>query len=192
VDVPLTADLIEAAYRQGIFPMDDDGIIRWYSPDPRAVFELDRFHVPRSAARMIRKKAFEITTDRNFEDTMRGCAGRAETWISEALIAAYTEMHRRGKAHSVEARREGRLVGGVYGVSLGGAFMGESMFSRESGASTACLVFLVRHLRERGYRLFDIQFLTTHLKRFGAVEIPRRTYLRRLAEALALDRRWSG
>jgi len=170
--------------------MDDEGIVRWYSPDPRTVFELDRFHVPRSVARQIRRKGFEIRMDRDFEGTMRGCADREETWISEPLIAAYTEMHRRGSAHSVEAYREDRLVGGIYGVSLGGAFMGESMFSRESGASSACLVHLADHLRGRGYRLFDVQFLTAHLRRFGAVEIPRKEYLRRLREALGLDCRW--
>ena len=160
-------------------------------PDPRTVFDLDRFHVPRSVARMIRRKAFEIRLDGDFEGTMRGCADREETWISEALIAAYTEMHRRGTAHSVEAWRDDRLVGGIYGVCLGGAFMGESMFSRESGASSACLVRLVEHLRGRGYRLFDVQFLTTHLKRFGAAEISKREYLRRLREALVLDCQWT-
>jgi leucyl/phenylalanyl-tRNA--protein transferase len=185
----LTPELIVAAYCRGIFPMaDEDGDIGWYSPDPRAVFPLDAFHVPRSLAKTIRRGTFEVRVDTAFEAVMRGCADRDLTWISEEIVRSYTALHRVGLAHSVEAWREGRLVGGLYGVSLGGAFMGESMFSRETDASKVCLVFLVERLRERGYVLLDSQMATEHLARFGQIEIPRREYLRQLRAALKLDR----
>jgi leucyl/phenylalanyl-tRNA---protein transferase len=178
-------ELLEEAYRQGIFPMaDEDGQIRWYSPDPRTVILLDRFHVPRRLAQTIRSGKFEMATDRNFGRVVRGCADREETWISGEIVAAYTALHRMGKAHSVEAYHGGELAGGIYGVSLGGAFMGESMFTRVRDASKVCLVFLVDRLKVRGYTLFDVQFVTPHLKRFGATEIPREEYMKRLRKAL--------
>jgi leucyl/phenylalanyl-tRNA--protein transferase len=178
---------LEEAYRQGIFPMaDEDGKIHWYSPDPRTIIDLDRFHIPRRLAQTIRSEKFEIAVDRNFESVVRGCANREETWINEEIAAVYTALYRIGKAHSVEAYHEGKLAGGIYGVSLGGSFMGESMFTIVRDASKVCLVFLVERLKERGYALFDVQFTTTHLKRFGAIEIPRSEYLMRLQKALRL------
>ncbi len=188
---PLTPELIVTAYCQGIFPMADErGRIGWYSPDPRAVFPLDAFHVPRSLRKTIRRGGFEVRVDTSFEAVVRGCADRESTWISEAIVRGYTELHRLGMAHSVEAWREGRLAGGLYGVAIRGAFMGESMFSRAPDASKVALVALVERLRERGFRLLDSQMPTEHLRRFGQVVIPREEYLRRLAAALELDRRF--
>jgi leucyl/phenylalanyl-tRNA--protein transferase len=184
-------ELLEEAYRQGIFPMaDEDGLIHWYSPDPRTIIELHRFHIPRRLAQTIRSEKFEIAVDRDFEGVVRGCANREETWISKKIAAAYTALHQIGKAHSVEAYYEGKLAGGIYGVSLGGSFMGESMFTIVRDASKVCLAFLVERLKERGYALFDVQLTTPHLKRFGAVEIPRGEYLRRLEKALRLSCRF--
>lgn len=188
---PLTPELIVAAYCRGIFPMaDEEGELGWYSPDPRAVFPLDAFHVPRSLAKTIRRGVFEVRVDTAFEAVMRGCADREVTWISEDIVGAYVALHGHGLAHSVEAWRGGQLVGGLYGVALGGAFMGESMFSRETDASKVCLVALVERLRERGFALLDSQIATEHLARFGQVEIPRRDYLRQLRAALPLERRF--
>ncbi len=184
-------ELLEEAYRQGIFPMaDEDGKIHWYSPDPRTIIELDRFHIPRRLAQTIRTKKFELVVDRDFEGVVQGCANRKETWISKEIAAAYTALYRIGKANSVEAYYEGNLAGGIYGVSLGGSFMGESMFTIVRDASKVCLAFLVERLKERGYALFDVQFTTPHLKRFGAVEIPRSEYLMRLQKALRLSCRF--
>lgn len=183
---PMTPELVVAAYRKGIFPMaDHDGEIGWYCPDPRAVFPLDGFKVPKSLAKTVRAGKFEIRVDADFEGVMRACGAREETWISEAIVQVYTALHQRGLAHSVEAWREGRLVGGLYGVALGGAFMGESMFSREPDASKVCLVHLVERLKARGYTLLDSQYPTEHLRRFGQALIPRDEYLRQLAAALA-------
>jgi leucyl/phenylalanyl-tRNA---protein transferase len=189
VNPPLTPELIVAAYCQGIFPMADeyDGEIGWYSPDPRAVFPLDAFHVPRSVAKVIKRGVFEIRVDTAFEDVMRACAEREETWISDELVGAYTALHRVGLAHSVEAWHEGELAGGLYGVALGGAFMGESMFTRITDASKVCLVALVERLRERGFALLDSQMPTEHLARFGQIVIPREDYLRQLARALRIE-----
>jgi len=166
---------------------DEDGEIGWYSPDPRAIFPLESFHVPRSLAKTIRQQRFDVRIDTCFEEVMRGCAAREETWISEELIAAYVELHHHGLAHSVEAFHDGELAGGLYGVSLGGAFMGESMFSRYTDASKVCLVHLVERLKERGYVLLDSQMPTEHLARFGQITIPRREYLARLRHALKLE-----
>ncbi len=179
------------AYTQGIFPMADSrGRIHWYAPDPRAVLEHERLHISRSLRSTIRKGCYEIRMDTAFEEVMRACASRQETWISEAFIEAYSELHALGLAHSVEAWRDGRLVGGLYGVTLGGAFMGESMFSRANDASKVCLVALVEHLKQRGYVLHDVQFLTPHLASLGASEISRREYEQRLAQALQLPCTW--
>jgi leucyl/phenylalanyl-tRNA---protein transferase len=181
----LSPELLEAAYRQGFFPMAaEDHTIRWYRPDPRAIIDLTRFHVPRRLARVVRQRRFKMTFDRDFESVIRWCAKRDETWINEEIIDAYTALHRLGKAHSIEAYRGGVLLGGIYGVSLGGAFMGESMYSRETGASSVCLVHLVERLRHQGYTLFEVQYLTPHLQQFGAIEIPIHEYLQRLQRAL--------
>ena len=187
----LTPDLLLSAYVQGIFPMEMDGEIHWFSPDPRAVFELDRFHVPRSLASVVRQGRFEIGVNRAFGDVIRACAEREEgTWIDEAIVDGYTRLHALGFAHSVEAYRDGRLVGGLYGVAINGCFFGESLFHRERDASKVALIHLVERLRDRQFELLDVQFVTPHLVRFGAREIPRDEYLRRLALALRVDRKF--
>jgi len=181
---------VELAYRHGIFPMADErsGEVLWFRPDPRAIVPLDGFHISRSLARTIKRATFEIRLDSDFEGVMRGCADRPEgTWISERFVEVYGALHLAGKAHSVEAWREGRLVGGVYGLALGGAFMAESMFHRETDASKVALAALVMRLRERGFPLLDVQYVTPHLASLGAVEITRREYEQRLARALRLD-----
>ncbi|HEY1011615.1 MAG TPA: leucyl/phenylalanyl-tRNA--protein transferase [Herpetosiphonaceae bacterium] len=188
----LTPELLLSAYAQGVFPMDDDGTIYWYDPDPRAVIPLDeRFHVPKSLARTIRKGRFEIRVDTAFRATMQACAaaapGRTTTWISDELIDVYTQLHVLGFAHSVETWLDGEMVGGLYGVALRGLFAGESMWSRATDASKAALVALVERLRARGFLLLDTQFTTPHLERFGAHEIPRRAYQLLLRKALAVD-----
>jgi leucyl/phenylalanyl-tRNA--protein transferase len=174
------------------------GKLDYYSPDPRAVIPLDAFHVPRSVARVARSGVFEMRSDTAFERVIRACAEsraeRPETWLDERLIRPYLELHRTGFAHSVEAWRDGELVGGLYGVRLGAAFFGESMFSRpELGgrdSSKVCLVTLVEWLRAGGFRLLDTQFKTPHLARFGCVEIPRERYLELLEDALERTARW--
>jgi leucyl/phenylalanyl-tRNA--protein transferase len=183
----LTPNLLIRAYCSGVFPMADhrDGRIGWYRPDPRAILPLDAFHVPRSLRRTIRRGCFATTVNLNFAAVIAACAAREETWISEEVSAAYTALHRLGLAHSVETWREGRLAGGLYGVALGAAFFGESMFSRETDASKVALVALVERLRDRGYSLLDTQFMTSHLARFGAIEVPRADYEWRLAAALS-------
>lgn len=191
--VPETLDpvLVIKAYAQGIFPMaDETGGISWYAPDPRAILEHDHLHISRSLRATLRKSIYEIRMDTAFEMVMRSCAAREETWITETFIQAYTHLYAVGLAHSVEAWRDGELVGGLYGVALGAAFMGESMFSSATDASKVCLVALVRHLRARGYLLHDTQFLTPHLASMGANEIPRKEYERRLQIALRLPRLW--
>ena len=189
----VTPDLLLRAYACGIFPMsesaDDPGLF-WVEPRLRGVIPLDGFHVPRRLTRTIRADRFEITVDRDFPAVIAACAeavpNRPETWINGRIRALYTELHERGQAHSVEARREGQLVGGLYGVSLGGAFFGESMFSRETDASKVALVHLVERMRRGGYTLLDTQFQTAHLARFGAIEIARPEYLNLLDAALAV------
>ena len=162
------------------------GEIHWYSPDPRAIFELREFHIPRSLSLAVKKKHFEVKVNNAFEEVMRRCAEREETWISEELIQSYVTLHRQGFAHSVECWRENKLVGGLYGVSIAGAFFGESMFSIERDASKVALVHLVDRLNERGFELLDTQFLTPHLAQFGAKEIPRDEYFVRLEKALQI------
>jgi leucyl/phenylalanyl-tRNA--protein transferase len=159
------------------------GELRWYTSDPRAVIPLEGFRIPRSLRQVLKKHQFSVSFDGAFHDVIHGCADRAETWISDEVIAVYTALHRRGDAHSVETWRGGMLVGGLYGVAIGGAFFGESMFSRESNASKVALVALVQHLRSRGFQLLDSQFMNEHLRQFGTVEIPRTRYLKLLAEA---------
>jgi leucyl/phenylalanyl-tRNA--protein transferase len=185
----LDPETLIAAYCQGVFPMaHDDGEIYWHDPDPRAILPLDAFHIPRSLARLVRQQTFDLKTDTAFAAVMHACAapgpGRAETWISDEIVAAYIELHRLGFAHSVESWRDGRLVGGLYGVAVRGLFAGESMFSHESNASKVALVHLVRRLNDRGFSLLDTQFMTDHLRQFGAIQISRREYRARLARAL--------
>ena len=186
----LTVEILEACYRAGAFPMaDGNGRIEFYRSDPRSVLEFEDLRVSKSLRRVIRKGAYEVRVDEDFEGVVRACADREETWINAEIVAAFTRLHRAGKAHSVEAYdSEGELIGGLYGVSLGGAFMGESMFSRASEASKVCLVHLVGRLRERGYVLLDCQIQNDHLARMGAKEIPAAEYDRRLRQALLLDR----
>lgn len=184
----LSPDLLVAAYSEGVFPMAlDDGEIGWFSPDPRGILPLDTFHVPSRLARVIRQRTFEIRVDTSFEAVMRACAARPDdgTWISEAIIAAYVELYELGLAHSVEAWRGGELVGGLYGVHLGRAFFGESMFHRATDASKVALAALVDRLTSRGFILLDTQWTTPHLEQFGAMEIPRDDYLDRLSVALS-------
>jgi leucyl/phenylalanyl-tRNA--protein transferase len=183
----LTPELIEAAYRKGLFPMGEpSGRIAWFCPDPRAILPLDGFHVSRSLRRSA--KRYEVTFDRAFRQVMLRCADREEgTWITPEFLEVYTELHRRGKGHSAEAWRDGRLVGGVYGVALGGAFMAESMFHSETDAGKVALWKLVEWLRARGFRLLDVQFYTPHLGSLGAIEIPARDYLARLEAALSVQ-----
>lgn len=185
----LTPEILEACYRAGAFPMADGyGRIEFYRSNPRSVLELDEIHVSKSLARIIRKGTYEVRVDENFEAVIRACADREETWIDARIIDGFVRLHQDGKAHSVEAYRAGELAGGLYGVALGGAFMGESMFSRMSDASKVCLVHLVERLRERGYVLLDCQIQNDHLARMGAKEITESEYLRRLESALKLRR----
>ncbi len=182
----LSPERLVQAYRRGIFPWYDESYpICWWSPDPRAIFELDRVHVSRRLRRTLRSGKFTLTADRDFAGVIRSCADRADgTWITPDMIEAYEWLHHLGYAHSVEAWYDGELAGGVYGVALGGFFAGESMFHRRSDASKAALTFLLQRLRERGYVLFDTQMVTEHTARLGAIEIPRAEYLERLERAL--------
>ena len=185
-----TPEGVLLAYRHGIFPMahERSGEVLWFRPDSRAIIPVDGFHVSRSLARTLRRGLFEIRLDTDFEGVMRGCADRPEgTWISERFVEVYGALHQAGHAHSVEAWRDGRLMGGTYGLALGGAFMAESMFRRETDASKVALAALVARLREQGFILLDVQYLTPHLESLGAVEITRREYEQRLAQALRLD-----
>jgi leucyl/phenylalanyl-tRNA--protein transferase len=177
------------AYRRGIFPWYDPGDpICWWSPDPRAIVELDSLHISRRLRRTLRSGRFTFTINHDFAGVIRGCADRPGkgTWIHADMMEAYERLHRLGYAHSVEVWSEGVLAGGLYGVALGGLFAGESMFTVVRDASKAALVFLVERLRQRGYLLFDIQMLTEHTARLGAVEIPRSEYLARLRQALTV------
>jgi len=183
----LSVDRLLLAYSSGIFPWYSPGDpILWWSPDPRMVLFPSRLHVPRRLRRIIRQEKFHVTLDRNFEEVIRACAvagsrQREGTWITDDMISAYVALYRTGFAHSVEAWHDGELAGGLYGVCLGGVFFGESMFYRRPDASKAAFVKLVRWLTQHGIRLIDCQVRTSHLSRFGAVEIPRRQFLRLLA-----------
>lgn len=187
--IDLAAEKLLYAYSVGIFPMaDDEGEIHWFAPDPRAVICLDAFKVSRSLRALRRRDVFEVTVNRAFDAVIQGCADRGErTWISEEIKEAYRALHRLGFAHSVEAWQDQRLAGGLYGVAIRGAFFGESMFHCVSNASKIALVHLVERIKERGLVLLDVQFMTEHLRRFGAVEIPRAEYERRLQHALSLS-----
>src|SRR4051794_19800863 len=182
-------ELLLQGYRLGIFPMAmTDESIQWFSPDPRAIIPLDKFHVPHALERVARKNVFETRIDTRFGEVIRACAKRDDTWINEEIIASYENLFDLGFAHSVEAWSNGKLVGGLYGIALGGAFFGESMFHRKTDASKFALLSLVEHLRERRFALLDTQWLTAHLARFGAVEIPRMQYLKLLTHAVDLRR----
>jgi leucyl/phenylalanyl-tRNA---protein transferase len=188
----LTPDILLAAYAAGVFPMAesaDDPQLFWVDPRRRGIIPLDGFHVTRRLRRVVRRPIFEIRCDSAFEEVILGCAEatqkRPNTWINDEIVRLYAALCARGAAHSVECWRDGALVGGLYGVSLGAAFFGESMFSRETDASKVALVHLVARLRLGGYRLLDTQFLTPHLARFGGVEISRGRYHRLLADALS-------
>jgi leucyl/phenylalanyl-tRNA--protein transferase len=184
----LTTELLVAAYASGVFPMavNPRGEIGWFSPDPRALIPLDdRFHVPHGLKRTLKRAAFTMTVDQDFEAVIRACASsHGSTWISPEIMRAYCELHRRGFAHSVEARLDGDLAGGLYGVHLGGAFFGESMFHRVTDASKVALIALVERLRARKFLLLDTQWVTPHLARFGTLEVPRREYLKLLEQAV--------
>jgi leucyl/phenylalanyl-tRNA---protein transferase len=189
----IPVDLLLHAYRQAVFPMAmEDGEIAWFSPDPRAVIPLETFHVPHGLKRTLKKGLFEIRINTAFEEVMAGCARREETWINKEIRASYTEMHRLGYAHCVEAWFENRLAGGLYGIALGGAFFGESMFHEVTDASKVALHALVGRLRERGFSLLDTQWLTGHLTTFGAREIPRAEYQRQLAACVDRPCRFVG
>jgi leucyl/phenylalanyl-tRNA--protein transferase len=181
--------MLLSAYCQGVFPMaNEDGRIYWYDPDPRAIIPLDRFHVSRSLQRTVQQKKFDIRIDTAFTAVMDACAaaapGREETWINADIFQAYTRLHRLGFAHSVEAWQADKLVGGLYGVAIQGFFAGESMFSHVRDGSKVALVALVERLRQKRFHLLDTQFMTDHLRRFGAVEITAVAYKQQLAQAL--------
>ena len=181
----IPANVLLHAYKNGVFPMAvENGEIAWFSPDPRTIIPLETFHVPHGLRRTLKKGHFEIRIDTAFERVMRHCARRAETWINEEIIASYVNLHREGRAHSVEAWLDGELAGGLYGVALGGAFFGESMFHEVTDASKVALHALVVRMRERGFSLLDTQWLTPHLRSLGAIEIPRAVYQRRLLDCI--------
>ncbi len=183
----LTPDTLMRAYAMGVFPMAeyrDDPEIFWVDPIRRGLIPLDRFHISRSLARAIRRDPYSVSLNRDFAGVLEGCADRAETWISGEIHRLYLALHARGQAHSMEIWQDDRLIGGVYGVTLGGAFFGESMFSRRPNASKIALAYLVEHLRRCGFTLFDTQFLTDHLASLGAIEVPRADYHKMLTWAL--------
>jgi len=185
----IPAELLLHAYRQAVFPMAmDDGEIAWFSPDPRAIIPLEAFHVPHGLKRTLKKARFEIRVNGDFPGVMAACGRRKETWINEEIRASYGELHRLGYAHSVEAWLDGKLVGGLYGVAIGGAFFGESMFHEVTDASKVALHALVERLRARKFALLDTQWLTGHLTTFGAIEIPRAEYQRRLSACVNAPR----
>ena len=186
---PLTAETLVYAYASGVFPMaEETGEIFWYSPDPRAIIPIQSYKPAKSLKPIINQKRFEIRIDTAFEQVMRNCAlprpTEPETWISEEIVQAYTELHNMGLAHSVEAWQDDKLVGGLYGVSLGAAFFGESMFSLVSNSSKVAFHYLIQILREQKYELLDSQFMNDNVLRYGAINIPRTAYIKRLAKAL--------
>lgn len=182
---PIPSDVLLEAYARGVFPMAEEGEILWFSPERRGLIPLDeRFHIPHGLQKALRKRPFELRWDTSFREVMLGCSERNETWIDEAILESYCALHELGHAHSVECWDEDGLQGGLYGVALGGAFFGESMFSRKTDASKIALVELVNRLRERNFVLLDTQWMTTHLKQFGGYEVSRREYHQLLAEAM--------
>jgi leucyl/phenylalanyl-tRNA--protein transferase len=184
-------ELLLQGYRLGVFPMAmEDDSIQWFSPDPRAILPLEDFHVPHALRRLLRKKVFETRIDGAFSRVIEECAKRKDTWINIEIIESYTRLHELGCAHCVEAWKEGTLAGGLYGVAVGGAFFGESMFHRVTDASKIALVALVEHLRAQKFALLDTQWLTPHLQQFGGIEISRDDYLRLLRRAVELPRKF--
>jgi leucyl/phenylalanyl-tRNA--protein transferase len=182
-------ELLLQGYRLGVFPMAmEDESIQWFSPDPRAILPLEDFHVPHALRRLVLKKVFGTTIDDAFSKVIEACAKRKDTWINLEIIESYTRLHELGCAHSVEAWKEGTLAGGLYGVAVGGAFFGESMFHHVTDASKIALVALVEHLRARKFALLDTQWLTPHLQQFGGIEVSREHYLRLLRRAVELPR----
>ena len=188
----ITADIVLKAYATGVFPMSegrDNREMFWVDPEQRGILPLDSFHLSRRLRRTVRQDGYDLRIDSAFGAVMNACAapasGRWSTWINHEIQDLFTELHRRGFAHSVEIWRNGELAGGLYGIALGAAFFGESMFSRRTDASKIALVHLVGRLRAGGFQLLDIQFITDHLRQFGAIEIPRRDYHSRLASALS-------
>ena len=179
-------DILLDFYRRGVFPMAMDGELRLFSPDPRGVIPLEKFRIPHGSRKILRDSAWKVTVNGAFEEVVLGCAERDETWIDETIFGSYAELHRLGHAHSVEVWRDGELAGGLYGVAIGAAFCGESMFSRVPGASKVALANLVERLRGRGFVLLDTQWVTPHLEKFGACEIPRSEYLEKLAKAVEM------
>jgi leucyl/phenylalanyl-tRNA--protein transferase len=193
----ISPELLLRAYAEGIFPMAEkrgDPELFWVSPERRGILPLDRFHVPKRLARTVRRDRFLVTHNEAFAEVMRACSapgpGREESWINDEILHLYAALHASRRAHSIECWRNGTLAGGLYGVSLGAAFFGESMFSSERDASKVALVHLVARLIAGGFALLDAQFLTQHLAQFGAVEIPRREYLELLKQALRKDAYW--
>ena len=183
----LTPELLLTAYMRGIFPMSEgrhEREIFWVDPRKRGIFPLDGFHISRSLARTLRRENYAICINTMFDEVIAGCADRSETWINETIRDLYGALHEAGFAHSLEVMREGRLIGGIYGIAIGSAFFGESMFSRERDASKIALAYLIDRLRVGGFQLFDTQFITDHLASLGAVEIDRETYRALLAEAV--------
>lgn len=189
---PLTPELVLAAYREGFFPMADArGAIRWYSPDPRGIFEVDTFRAARSVRQRLRRGEFEVRINTAFADVLAACATEhGESWISSRIARVYQQLFEDGHAHSVEAWHGGELVGGLYGVAIGGAFFGESMFHRRTDASKVALTALIDRMRSLGLTLLDTQWTTPHLVSLGAIDIPREEYLERLRAALALKVRF--
>jgi leucyl/phenylalanyl-tRNA--protein transferase len=189
--IMIEPELLLQGYRLGVFPMAmEDDSIAWFSPDPRAIIPLDDFHVPHALRRVWRQNIFEIKIDNNFSEVIRACAKRKDTWINQEIIESYERLHALGFAHSVEAWRENKVAGGLYGVAIGGAFFGESMFHYVTDASKIALVGLVEHLRTRKFALLDTQWLTPHLQQFSAIEISRNHYLRLLRSAVELPRKF--
>ena len=184
-------EVLLQGYRLGVFPMAmEDDSIEWFSPDPRAILPLEDFHVTHALRRLLRRRLFETTINKVFAEVITACAKREDTWINREIVQSYTQLHQLGHAHSVEAWKEGKLVGGLYGVEVGGAFFGESMFHRVTDASKIALVALVEHLRAHKFVLLDTQWLTPHLQQFGGMEISRNHYLRLLRRAVELPRKF--
>src|SRR5438046_3050063 len=187
----IDSELLLQGYRLGVFPMAmEDDSIAWFSPDPRAIIPLENFHVPHALQRVSRKKIFELKIDNRFGEVIRACAKRNDPWINREIVESYERLHELGYAHSVEAWSKNKLVGGLYGVAVAGAFFGESMFHRVTDASKIALVAFVEHLRAHKFALLDTQWLTPHLQQFGGIEISRDDYLRLLRRAVELPRRF--
>jgi leucyl/phenylalanyl-tRNA---protein transferase len=187
----IDSELLLQGYRLGVFPMAmEDDSIAWFSPDPRAIIPLENFHVPHALRRVARKNVFEIKIDNRFSEVIRACAKRKDTWINPEIIESYERLYDLGYAHSVETWSKNKLAGGLYGVAIGGAFFGESMFHRVTDASKVALVALVERLRARKFALLDTQWVTPHLQQFGAIEIRRDQYLKLLRRAVDLPRKF--